>query len=160
MQKSQTKSSTSLFHDGAAVLVQEDFDDGLQACQTLDRWFGRYIHHDAMNEFGIVEIPKKEHLPQNGYRGSSSKACDRTFLNTGSRLDQLSGMVGSEPAPKLPLPQTHNRASAPSAPDAGGAEHVLLPPVGRHTSALEGKVRKSSMSDIPELEKLKLEIPP
>ncbi|CAE7299539.1 hypothetical protein AK812_SmicGene15528 [Symbiodinium microadriaticum] len=60
---------------GATVLVQEDFDDGLPAYKTLDRWFGRYIHHDAMNEFGIVEInpakptsintanPKKEHLP-------------------------------------------------------------------------------------------------
>ena len=60
---------------GATVLVQEEFDDGLQAYKTLDRWFGRCIPHDAMNEFGIVEInpakptsintanPKKEHLP-------------------------------------------------------------------------------------------------
>ena len=37
-------------------------------------------------------------------------------------------------------------------------QHVALPPVGRHTSALEGRVRKNSLSDVPDTKKPKLEL--
>lgn len=93
---------------GATVLVPKEESDPLAVYKTLDRWFGKCVPHDAMNEHGIVEInpanptsintanPKKEHLPHtdDAYTDSPAAFCTlqcRESAATGGESVLVSG---------------------------------------------------------------------
>lgn len=57
---------------GATVLVPKEESDPLAVYKTLDRWFGKCVPHDAMNEHGNQSSQPNEHQHRQSQKGTPS----------------------------------------------------------------------------------------
>ena len=69
----------------------------------------------------------------------------------------LKGSSGDHPAPETATDRMNYDSTMVSSKKE--TQTIALPPVGRHTSVLESKVRKNSLSEVPDAKKPKLELP-